>query len=353
MNQCCLSIDTSIISIRNLLYENNDLLLQDLVEKLNSFAGITKIEKLDYYLYSTPKSVVNTMIKYVDKYTSEDLIKDCESLKTDDLRISLTKFLELLNEISGNEEVISVKMQSSIERCLKQPSSRISYKYNDSKCQLIITINRILYLCMHESTADLSMLQDFDSFKESLDIVARSFVTRGKPLTLDYSKSKVYIRDTILIAPVGAKSLAGIGDIYGSDYNKIDIGNYRKDGMSILLEEDKELFEKYAIRDSEITLKHASTMEEFNFSLEKLGVPLTLSGIGKSYVIKEWSKEGYGGYHLRSDLMVGNLISKLTPKDARSIDLSKYIVHFISGFRGGRNESMMYGVDTINSKSHS
>lgn len=45
--------------------------------------------------------------------------------------------------------------------------------------------------------------------------------------------------------------------------------------------------------------------------------------------------------------MIGNLVSKLTPKDARGINLSKYIVHFISGYRGGRNESMMYGYDNV------
>jgi hypothetical protein len=38
---------------------------------------------------------------------------------------------------------------------------------------------------MHETTADLCMLSDFDSFKEHLDIINRVFITRGKPLLLD------------------------------------------------------------------------------------------------------------------------------------------------------------------------
>lgn len=45
--------------------------------------------------------------------------------------------------------------------------------------------------------------------------------------------------------------------------------------------------------------------------------------------------------------MVGNIISKLTPKEARSIKLSKYLVPYIAGYRGGRNEGLMYGVDRI------
>ena len=40
-------------------------------------------------------------------------------------------------------------------------------------------------------------------------------------------------------------------------------------------------------------------------------------------------------------------MSKITPKDARAIDLTRYIVPFIIGYRGGRNESFMYGKDTI------
>lgn len=41
--------------------------------------------------------------------------------------------------------------------------------------------------------------------------------------------------------------------------------------------------------------------------------------------------------------MIGNLVAKLTPRDARGIELSKYIVQYLSGYRGGRNETMMYG----------
>lgn len=45
--------------------------------------------------------------------------------------------------------------------------------------------------------------------------------------------------------------------------------------------------------------------------------------------------------------MIGNLTSALTPKRARSIPLARYLVSYIEGYKGGRNESMMYGVDTI------
>lgn len=60
--------------------------------------------------------------------------------------------------------------------------------------------------------------------------------------------------------------------------------------MSKLLERDKETFDQYAIQDAVITLKHAMAMESFNFSLKLLGVPVTLSSVGRNFVLDKWSE---------------------------------------------------------------
>lgn len=117
----------------------------------------------------------------------------------------------------------------------------------------------------------------------------------------------------------------------------------------------------FSVRDALITHKHASEINDFNLtvftttklaSLLKIGVPLTISTISKSYVIKEWLNMSYKGYQIqhRSDLIVGNLASVLTPKGARAVYLTNFIVPFIACYRGGRNESYMYGVDVIKDK---
>lgn len=146
---------------------------------------------------------------------------------------------------------------------------------------------RPLYLVMHNSAADLSVLENFEDIKVNLDIISKSFVTLKSPIKLENSKSIVHVRDTALLSPAGFSSLASLGKLYGDEFEKIDIGDYRKDKMSVLLAENKDLFEKYAIQDSLITLKHANSMEEFYYDQEKLGVPLTLSCVGKQYVNKE------------------------------------------------------------------
>lgn len=97
----------------------------------------------------------------------------------------------------------------------------------------------------------------------------------------------MYLRDTVLLAPGGSKALAALGKLYGESFTKIDIGSYRQGEMRALMKDDKTLFERYAIRDAEITLKHSCAMEDFYFEVGKTGVPLTLSGIGRSYVLNE------------------------------------------------------------------
>lgn len=393
---CCLSIDTLVADIRSILYSENDKFLKLLINKLDSIKELKSYKRMDgFNLYVFPNTDIKTLIKYTDIYSSKELIMDADNLCNDEHGVSLRKFLELLdsiphtyltntscdiissNEVGGdidndndnskeisnydydnskelsrelsnnNNKTISMNsLFSRVEECINKPKSRMTYRITDKK-KLHISINRVLYLCMHESAADLSMLCDFEALKEEFDIVDRSFITRGRPLTFDFCRSSVHVRDTILLAPQGCRALSALGNIYGDDYKKVDIGKYRQGRMKELLNDNKSLFEEYAIKDSLITLQHASQMELFNLTVDKIGIPITLSGISKAYVVKEW-KGSYKGYQVHSELSVGNLMSKITPKDARSTVLSKYLIAYIAGYRGGRNESFMYGVDTIN-----
>jgi hypothetical protein len=52
--------------------------------------------------------------------------------------------------------------------------------------------------------------------------------------------------------------------------------------MSAFLERDQVAFEEYALQDAVISLKHALSMESFNWGIKQLGVPGTLSSIGRN-----------------------------------------------------------------------
>ena len=44
---------------------------------------------------------------------------------------------------------------------------------------------------------------------------------------------------------------------------------------------------------------------------------------------------------------ISDLASLITPKKARAADVSNYVMSYVSAYRGGRNESFMYGIDDI------
>lgn len=113
----------------------------------------------------------------------------------------------------------------------------------------------------------------------------KSLVTLGKPLK--FEGTNVYIRDTYLLSPAGSKSLSSLGKLYLSegDYEKRVIKNQDLQKMGEFLKRDPVAFSDYAVQDAIVTLKHAISMEEFNFSINQLGVPLTLSGLGRNYVM--------------------------------------------------------------------
>jgi hypothetical protein len=277
------SIASMISNIRLKLYKENDLLLEAFTKKLEQMDFHSTSSIGDYKVFMLKNSDVKQLIKYTDQYSSTELVNDCESLNSGEHEKTLFYIIGLLNEVSGVE--MSDRLSNSIKTNSDKPLSRITYRHGESR--LSITLNRVTYICAHESAADLSMLSDFSTFKEELDIVHRSFVTLSKPILLKDYKSKIHFRDTILLAPIGAKSLKDIGNIYGGEFKKIEIDSSYIKRMDLLLTENPELFEKYAKQDAVVTLKHASTMEDFYLSISKLGVPLTLSSVGKFYVLKE------------------------------------------------------------------
>jgi hypothetical protein len=91
------------------------------------------------------------------------------------------------------------------------------------------------------------MLRDLEVVNKSLSIFNKSFLTLGKPLRLEHTF--VYIRDTILLAPQGKRSLNELGKLYEKerDYNKREVSFQELSKMSELLKRDKPFFEEYYV----------------------------------------------------------------------------------------------------------
>src|ERR1043165_5983446 len=203
-------------------------------------------------------------------------------------------------ETRGKPE--EIKINKRTRTCLRGLTK------GDEDDRFRITKIRNNYFIAHLTNADLSIKKDFEFIKGELSIVNKSFVTLGKPI--DFENGNVFIRDTMLLAPQGHKSLDSVGSLYGKQFKKVniakdltenqkeeltkdltidrkenlDLNQYIKENMDLLLRVNKEKFVSYAVKDSIIPLIHANYMEDFNFKLKSVGIPLTLSSLGTTYV---------------------------------------------------------------------
>lgn len=218
-------------------------------------------------------------------------------------------------------------------------------RYSRSKLRsLDVNLNRIrtTYVIAHLTNADLSMLNDFDSLKNSLDIVNKSFITLGKPIKI--GNFNVHIRDTMLLAPGGKKGLGAMGELLG--FGKIELEQHEIEAMDKLLLNDRDRFIRYAVTDAVITLLYANSMEDELFGSRVLGIPISLSSLSATYVKDEWDKNGYCGYQISPLHLIGDSGTTQTPQGLyKTKDVGRKISMFISNYRGGRNESYMYGIN--------
>jgi hypothetical protein len=273
------SIEESIKLYRMLFLDAHDELIGSLIEGFKSLSLKESITE-DSILFAFNLSEVVKIFKLTNCYTFEELVIDSNTLVEADVKSNALKIIGLINNFTGRENNLNDK----IVQAFTKRQSRLTYGYGDS-LKLSVSLVKNLYINCHFSGADLGILSDFDTIKERLDIVSKCFVTRGLPLIEERWPFNVYIRDTFLLAPQSKKSLDQIGGMYGQEFKKVDIGEY-KSKMKKLLSDDPVKFEEYAIQDSLITLKHVNEMTNFYFGLGKIGVPLTLSSISTRYAEK-------------------------------------------------------------------
>jgi hypothetical protein len=214
--------------------------------------------------------------------------------------------------------------------------------------------NNIIYLTAHYNAADLSMLSDFETYKQFLNVVNKSFVVINRPIPF---KQKVLteegiinknwnlkISDTILLSPPGFTSLKNLGTIY--NFNKLELTREEITNMDVLLINDRAIFKEYAVRDSIITLLHYNSMIDYNFGLEASNPPSTLSQISGRAVDKYWNSINYEGYQMSPMYSLADANKVYTFKGLfETGKIGDKLPLFIQTFRGGINESFCYGMD--------
>ena len=283
------SITMCIDSIRELKFRKHDMYCLMLTEGLKLIKGFNFYEHTDYCVFSLSPTSVQPYIHYGEEFSLKALIQISSDLsnpyheQTNKVLISLFKdisqsnfenlrgelfekcvldkylnfkgVLELKGEFENPLPLISNEQKSELFFDSKEKSIKRKFMKDLFPQKISVCFNRNYYLISHLTPADFCMLSDFNEIKEDLNILNGSFVTLGKPLK--FYNRKIHIRDTMLLAPGGDKSLKGLGSLYGDKYEKIQISKIDIEDMQGFLTRDRVLFTEYALRDALISLRHA------------------------------------------------------------------------------------------------
>lgn len=375
------SIQLCINSIRKLKYADYDASMYVLGESLKLIRGVNYVEQPDQTVFSLPRSIIETYIHIGNSFSFNELIQISSAKAKPHHNQTYSVLLSLIRDITSNnftiqagnlEETILLKYEgyngiTELGRGFEESLSIVQSEKDEIEKDVIekdviekrvtrqfytdlfkekvsVTKTKCYYIIAHLTPADLSMLSDFDEIKEDLSIVNGSFVTLGQPFK--FQGRNIHIRDTMLLAPGGSKSLANIGKLYGGVLNKISISQEDLEDMHGFLNRDRDKFIEYALRDAMISLIHACWMEDFNFQLGVIGIPLSLSSIGRKYVKMKWGEESYPGYQISNKYLLGDAATTITPKGLNEINKIGFVLpYYIANYKGGRNECFMFGVD--------
>ena len=342
--------DSSIISIRSLKYNDYDLNIEKLAEKISITKDKKRKKEKNKMLFLTSKlPVVNKMLKMKGLGLSfESLIaeaidesgiinnlnKEINNLKKE-IRIELSDDLsEYLDKPIVTEEVLESNI---INRELKEYS-----KEKVSLEGMRFTVSNKVYLISHFNVADLSMIKDWNEVKlGNIDIMGKSYVSLRKPIIL--KGYNIIIRDTMLLASAAASTLKALGVMHG--ITKPDLDQWCYEDMGLFLEKEPEKFKEYAISDSLIALYHGIFVSNFAFDLGRIEIPSTLGSLARQCLQKYWDEKGYLGYQKDPEYLLGDSIKVSTPVGVNTLgSVGSAYSMFVGSYKGGRNEGLQYGI---------
>lgn len=230
-----------------------------------------------------------------------------------------------------------------------------------------VVLPSTIYLVAHFTRADVPGFSDFkDEVTRSalqLDNIRNLFMNVANDIRLDLGEPalgnsipiSVKIRDTMTLAPAGAKSLAAIGDILG--FEKIELGATPQEELSIkqnmksFMKRDWDAFYNYAIRDAEICTQYTHKMIRlYQERTGKFRMPVTLTSIGVDLIRQFWKDQGVNPLEI-----VGKeeIREKYWSKRFGRYQTKKKVVYckkihwsldfFTECYHGGRNEQFWFG----------
>ena len=195
----------------------------------------------------------------------------------------------VLNTATGRS-CASLRTTSNLSiRHRQSLSGLLSAALRNAKARGVITdFPWKITLVGHFTRADFTALRDWPQLKTQVDSVRKTLVTTLKPLKVvvspyknraDGRLIKVTLVDTMLLAPARS-SLARLGATIGME--KIELPPGAIERMDLLLRDDPELFERYALRDAEVAAHYYMRIRQTlrsKFGVNKCVSTLSAAGV--------------------------------------------------------------------------
>lgn len=227
-----------------------------------------------------------------------------------------------------------------------------------------IVLPKSIYLLGHFLRADLPAFSDFKNTAQTLlNNVRSTFVSIDSAIPIifeddggEVAEFAVSVRDTILLAPANAKSLADIGEMLG--FAKISLGASPaedleiKQNMAMFRAERWPEFRDYGIRDAQIPVRYAErVIRQSDELFNSFKMATTLTSFGTKILIKGWKDKAedplvlLGRENVKEKVFSKKKGHFITKTSNPLMEEVYYDEAFITeSYHGGRNEQFLFGV---------
>lgn len=227
-----------------------------------------------------------------------------------------------------------------------------------------IVLPKSIYLLGHFLRADLPAFSDFKNTAQSmLNNVRSTFVSIDSAIPITFEENGeeiaefgVSVRDTILLAPANAKSLADIGKMLG--FAKISLGASPAEDLEIKQNMAKfradrwPEFREYGIRDAQIPVRYAeSVIKQSEELFNSFKMATTLTSFGTKILLKGWKDRDedplalLGRENIKERVFSKKKGCFFTKTSNPLMEEVYFDESFITeSYHGGRNEQFLFGV---------
>lgn len=222
-----------------------------------------------------------------------------------------------------------------------------------------------IVLVGHYNRADIPAFADRDQVYGRVKNVRNSLVTQAVPITVKVSFGdesgtvdlKVYLRDTMLLAPAGRKSLAALGELVGKPkmmLHETPEGDLRlKRQMKFVRANNPEQYRTYAILDAEISALYFQDVTRiYQKATGATFVPSLLSNIGVSLLRQEWASRepavdphAMVGREAHMEVIWNSKTAQFNTKTSQPYveEIDWWAAFATECYQGGRNEQLWFG----------